>query len=150
MDVRQELDLRIGEEEGLRVGKTSGARGAHPAVTLPSAVSSFVTSPLWAAFLGLGSGCRKIFPGVLLADSLSFYGSCQFPHPGVEVWRSSKPFRRLCQGSSKIRGWKDLWGSCCWSRVVCALPSLPVMSEVALAPCDGPLPKSLGLPVPRQ
>lgn len=154
VDVRQELDLRIGEEGAVRVGGQGS--GAHPAVTLPSAVSPSVR-PLCQGRPSPGSrrcGCRRSSPRCW-RSSLSATAAASSP-PWGSWWRGSKPFRRLCQKSSTR---SEVWARTCGAArllvqgVVCALPSLPPchVSEVALAlPVMGLSPQVMAFLCPRQ
>lgn len=109
VDVRQELDLRIGEEGAVGVG---GRRlGAHPAVTLPSVVSLSIHSLPGAAFTRFQTlRLQKIFPEVL-AEQLISYGSCQFPTLGFVVERFKAIQAFVPEVFHKIRGvCRGLWG----------------------------------------
>ena len=136
VDVRQELDLRIGEEGAMGVG--DWGLGAHPAMTLPSVVSTSV-HPLCQGRPSPGSrrcGCRRSSPRCW-QSSLSATAAASSP-PWGSWWRGSKPFRHLCQKSSTR---SEVWAGACGAArvlvqgVVCASPSSPPchVSEVALA-----------------
>ena len=136
VDVRQELDLRIGEEGAVGVG--GRLLGTHPAVTLPSVVSLSIHS-LCQGRPSPGSkrcGCRRSSPRCW-RSSLSATAAASSPHWG-SWWRGSKPFRHLCRKSSTR---SEVCAGACGATwvlaqgVVCApLSSHPRhVSEVALA-----------------
>lgn len=135
VDVRQELDLRIGEEGAVGVG--GRGLGAHPAVTLPSVVSPSAR-PLCQGRPSPGfrrCGCRRsslrCWRSSLLATA-----AASSPHWG-SWWRGSKPFRLLCRKSSTR---SEVCAGACGAAqvlvqgVVCAPLSSPPrhVSEVAL------------------
>ena len=79
VDVRQELDLRIGSIESRFVSPNF--------ISIWSASSVFMHSILGAAFTRFQTmRLQKVFPDVL-AQQLISYGSCQFPTLGFVVAR---------------------------------------------------------------